>query len=135
MILADTTVAVAAALRWHEHHAAARAALAGERTRLLAHVGLETYSVLTRLPPPHRVPAAAAWECLRTMFMLPAAVLQAKSYERLLDEVAGKRITGGAVYDALVAVTAREAGGVLLTLDRRAETTYRLLEIEYRLVA
>jgi AbrB family looped-hinge helix DNA binding protein len=38
----------------HEGHRAAHAALT-RQSRLPAHVAAETYSVLTRLPPPHRV--------------------------------------------------------------------------------
>ena len=34
-------------------------------------------------------------------------------------------LIGGAVYDALIAATAREAGATLLTLDARAVRTYR----------
>jgi hypothetical protein len=40
---------------------------------------------------------------------------------------------GGALYDALVGATAREAGATL-TLDRRAVTTYQLLRVDHRLI-
>jgi hypothetical protein len=49
----DASVVVAAFASWHEHHAIARKAMAG-RPRLVAHAAVESYSVLTRLPPPHR---------------------------------------------------------------------------------
>ena len=39
---------------------------------------------------------------------------------------------GGEVYDALIAMTAKSAGAVLLTRDRRAETTYRAIGVESR---
>lgn len=54
MIAADTSVVVAAFATWHEGHASALAAMKRQPPRLPAHVGLETFSVLTRLPPPHR---------------------------------------------------------------------------------
>ena len=41
---------------WHEGHRAAVAIL-DRSPRVPAHVVVETYSVLTRLPPPHRAPA------------------------------------------------------------------------------
>jgi hypothetical protein len=44
---------VAAFASWHEHHAIARKAMTGG-PRLVAHAAVESYSVLTRLPPPHR---------------------------------------------------------------------------------
>ena len=131
----DTSVAVAAALPWHESHAAARSVLSRTKTPLLAQVGIETYSVLTRLPPPQRVPASVAWGYLREMFALPPLVLTAEGYVQLLDVAAAQRIAGGALYDALVAASAREAGATLLTLDRRAVTTYQLVSADYRLIA
>ena len=50
---ADTSVVVAAFASWHENHEPARRAL-DEGLKLIEHCALETYSVLTRLPPPHR---------------------------------------------------------------------------------
>jgi hypothetical protein len=43
-------------------------------------------------------------------------------------------LTGGATYDALVAAAARAGGRRLLTRDRRAERTYRALEVDYHFV-
>jgi predicted nucleic acid-binding protein len=131
---ADTSVAVAAALPWHEAHTAARSLVSRLKTRLIAQVGIETYSVLTRLPPPQRVPASLAWRYLRETFVLPPLVLGPAGYVGLIDVAAAERIVGGAVYDALVAATASEAGATLLTLDRRAATTYQLVNADYRLI-
>ncbi len=44
-------------------------------------------------------------------------------------------ISGGAVYDALVALAAREAGATLVTRDRRAASTYAALQAGFELVA
>ena len=134
MIAVDTSVAVAVALPWHEAHVAARAELPRDRTPLLAQVGVETYSVLTRLPSPQRVPPSIARAFLMRTFELPALTLSANGYAQLLDVAGAEEIAGGAVYDALVAATAREARVTLLTLDRRAIATYRLLGADYRLV-
>ncbi|HEX2798109.1 MAG TPA: VapC toxin family PIN domain ribonuclease, partial [Thermoanaerobaculia bacterium] len=41
---------------------------------------------------------------------------------------------GGAVYDALVAETARHAGATLLTRDRRAIAVYEKIGVTYELV-
>lgn len=59
----DTSIVVAALLADHPAHEAASDALAACRTTI-AHVAAETYSVLTRLPPPHRADAATAAEVL-----------------------------------------------------------------------
>lgn len=50
MIVINTRVVVAAFASWHEGHASAVSALA-RRPRLSAHVAVEAFSVLTRLPP------------------------------------------------------------------------------------
>ncbi|GAB3914246.1 hypothetical protein GCM10011575_18120 [Microlunatus endophyticus] len=51
----DTSVIVAAFAGWHQDHASAAAELR-QRPRVVAHALLEAYSVLTRLPGPHRAP-------------------------------------------------------------------------------
>ena len=134
MIVADSSVAVAAALPWHESHADAVSALPRAKTSLLAQVAIETYSVLTRLPPPQRVSPAIARGYLNETFVLPPLTLSPEGYAALLDLAASEGIAGGAVYDALVAATAHEVGASLLTLDRRAVVTYQLLRADYRLV-
>ena len=134
MIAVDTSVAVAAALPWHESQAAARAALPRGRTPLLAQVAVETYSVLTRLPPRQRVPARVALDYLDATFDFPPLSLSPEGYRELLAVAAAQSIVGGAVYDALVATTAKQAGATLVTLDRRALATYQLLGADYRFV-
>src|SRR5438034_4841716 len=95
VIVADTTVAVAAALRWHEDHQLAARALAGRRTRLIAHVGLETYSVLTRLPPMHRVTPASAYEFIAGTFAATPVVLTPAGYDELLVIAGREQMIGG----------------------------------------
>ena len=135
MIVADTSVAVAAALPWHEAHPVARSALTGEKTRVIAQVAIETYAVLTRLPPPQRVPAAVARDYLVEMFEFPPIVLAAEEYEGLLDLAVAAQIGGGAVYDAIVAASARALDATLLTLDRRAAPTYQRVGAAFTLLA
>jgi predicted nucleic acid-binding protein len=43
-------------------------------------------------------------------------------------------VTGGATDDALVAAAARADERRLLTRDRRAEQTYRAVEVDYQFV-
>jgi predicted nucleic acid-binding protein len=136
LIVVDTSIAVASALPWHENHAAARSALAREKTPLLGPVAVETYSVLTRLPPPQRVPASLARDYLFDgNFALPPLVLHRRGYQRLVALAVAEGITGGAIYDALVGATAQEAGATLVTLDRRAVSSYEIVGVDYRLVA
>lgn len=133
MIAVDTSVVVAGFASWHEGHRAAAAALE-RRPRLPAHVGVESFSVLTRLPPPHRVSPELVSAFLRERFEVPPLTLPASAYLRLIDEATRIGISGGAVYDALVAATVRHAGATLLSRDLRAIRMYELLGVGYELV-
>jgi predicted nucleic acid-binding protein len=129
----DSSVVIAGFASWHEGHSAAVAALS-RSPRLPAHVALEVYSVLTRLPPPHRAPAAIVVSFLEERFREPLLSLPASAHRRLLRQASGKGITGGGLYDALVAATASHAGATLLTRDRRAARTYDALGTGFELV-
>jgi predicted nucleic acid-binding protein len=133
MIAVDTSVVVAAFASWHEGHAGAAAALA-RRPRVPAHVLLETYSVLTRLPPPHRAPAPLVAAFLGERFSAPPLVLPGAEHRRLVGRAAEAGIVGGSIHDALVGATARHVGARLLTRDRRAVPTYERLGVAYELI-
>jgi predicted nucleic acid-binding protein len=100
-----------------------------------AHVLLETYSVLTRLPPPHRAPAGLVATFLAERFSMPPLTLPAAAHVRLVARAAEAGIAGGSIHDALVAATVRHAGARLLTRDRRAAPTYERLGVEYELIS
>jgi predicted nucleic acid-binding protein len=134
VIAADTSVAVPGALPWHEAHAAVGAVLSEDRIALPAHAAVETYSVLTRLPEPHRLPPRVVRDYLRHAFEPQLLTLDGDVHQRLLERAADAGITGGRIYDAVVAATAREAGATLLTRDRRATRVYELLGVDFRLV-
>jgi len=129
----DTSVVVAGFASWHEGHGPAAAVLA-RGPRVPAHVLVETYSVLTRLPPPHRAPSDIVTSFLAQRFRQPPLTLAPRAWPRFLDRAAELGITGGAVYDALVAATARHAGATLLTRDRRAVAVYEKMGVAYELV-
>jgi predicted nucleic acid-binding protein len=131
----DTSILVAAFASWHEHHAAAVEA-ASSLNLLVAHCLLETYSVLTRLPAPHRMSSQVVSTWLRVSFGRRAAVaLSAAEHRKLLVTCAAQAVTGGAVYDAVIAATCASAGARLLTLDARARLTYAAFGIDHELVA
>ncbi len=96
MIAVDSSVVVAAFGPWHESYEAATKALS-PAVRLPAHAALESYSVLTRLPPPHRAALPLVTEYLLGHFRERPLVLSPAGYRRLLDDAAGLRIGGGAI--------------------------------------
>ena len=133
MIAVDTSVVVAGFASWHEAHESAAAVLT-KGPRLPAHVALESYSVLTRLPPPHRPAADLVGEFLRARFPDPLLTLPGGKQASLLTHAIAEGIVGGAIYDALIAATARHAGATLLTRDRRAIPVYETIGVAYELV-
>jgi predicted nucleic acid-binding protein len=119
----DSSVVIAAFASWHEHHAVARKAMAG-RPRLIAHAAVESYSVLTRLPPPHRASPDIVHAFITGRFTEPFLILSETGYLELLATVAAGQILGGPAYDALIAFTAAEHNATLMSLDQRAAATY-----------
>lgn len=89
--------------------------------------------MLTRLPGASRVTPATAARIIATAF--PASVpLPAEAAADAIAEFAASGVAGGAVYDGLVGLAAREAGVPLLSRDRRAAATYSALGVDFRLV-
>lgn len=119
----DSSVVIAAFASWHEYHAIARKAMT-TRPRLIAHAAVESYSVLTRLPPPHRASPDIVRTFITERFTDPFLTLSQNGYQELLATVAAGQILGGSAYDALIAFTAAEHDATLLSLDRRAAATY-----------
>jgi hypothetical protein len=91
--------------------------------------------VLTRLPGGLAVPAVIAAGGLAERFGEPALRLEDEDRGELLSKLAGAGVFGGASYDGLVALEASAHGRLLLTLDRRAQETYRRLGVPFRVVA
>ncbi len=133
MIALDTSVAVAAFASWHEAHSVAVKAI-GPSPRLPAHAAIETFSVLTRLPPPHRTSARIVLEFLEGRFPEPFLTLPGVAHRQLIFDATRYEMMGGSIYDALVAATALHAGAKLLSLDRRAASIYRRLGVDFELL-
>jgi len=132
-LLADTSVSVAALMEGHVAHVAVRDRINGVDVALAAHSALETYSVLTRLPGDARVSPPDAAVLISSTFgsteHLPVAAA-----DDLIADLAASEVAGGAVYDALIGLTARAAGRVLLTRDVRASATYSRLNIAHEFI-
>lgn len=125
----DSSVVVAAFAEWNAHHEAAVEAL-GDVRDLVAHVELETYSVLTRLPEPYCADPALVAEYLSEDFSGKRLVLGESQRRGVVERLAGLSISGGAVYDAIVGVIAQQHGHRLLSCDRRATRTYERLGVD-----
>ena len=102
--------------------------------RLVEHCAVETYSVLTRLPPPHRAPGDVVRDFLATRFRRPFLRLSASAYRGFLLGLVDHGISRGASYNALVAATAASHGAELVTCDRRAAPVYERYGIRVHLL-
>lgn len=122
-IAIDTSVAIPLLVRSHRHHAAVVRWWAGQELALSGHALAETYSVLTRLPGDARLAPADAARLMKTRFAAPLLLTRSRS-RKLPDLLSRLEIAGGAVYDALVALAAKEHGAALATRDARARGTY-----------
>jgi len=130
----DTSVAVPLLLRAHPEHAAVAAWADGKQLSLAGHAAIETYSVLTRLPAGAR---ASSDDVVRVMddsfaevLVLPASL--ARTAHR---QFARYGIAGGAAYDALVGLAAKENGLTLATRDTRALGTYEAVGVPILVLA
>ena len=119
----DTSVAVPLLVRSHHDHTAVVRWWNGQEVALSGHALAETYSVLTRLPGDARLTPADAVQLLNTRFS-PPLVLSSSRSRKLPDTLSGLGVAGGAVYDALVALAAKEHEAALATRDARARGTY-----------
>jgi predicted nucleic acid-binding protein len=132
-VLVDASVAVALSVAGHEHHSTTSDALADARLGLSGHAAFETFSVLTRLPPPARRSAATVARLLAVNFP-DTRFLGDEAAASLFSSLAASAIAGGAVYDALVGACANEHRLTLATRDRRALETYRALGVDVELL-
>ena len=128
-IAVDTSVAVPLLVRSHHDHATVVRWWSGQEIALSGHALAETYSVLTRLPGDARLTPADAAKLLDARFS-PPLVLSTSRVQKLPDILSSLGIAGGAVYDALVALAAKEHGAALATRDARARGTYDAIGVK-----
>ena len=114
--LPDTSVIVASVSSWHVHHLRAVEAIEDRLSRnhrmvVAAATLVEAYSVLTRLPPPHRLAPAVALQLVDQNFArgVTCVALDANDYRTLLRASPALGVAGGRTYDAVVAHCARKA--------------------------
>lgn len=128
-VFCDTSVLIPLFYGDHQHHEASIGAVErlqpGERF-CGSHNLLEVYSSLTRMPGRFRVSAARArmfLTSLREKFQ--AVALTAEEYSSMLDRHSAAGITGGAIYDAMIARCAVKAEAeILLTWNLRDFTRF-----------
>ena len=132
-VAVDTSVAIPLLVRSHQQHADVVRWWGGQELTLSGHALPETYSVLTRLPGDARLSADDAARLLDARFTTPLT-LSGPAAREVHVTLSGLGIAGGAVYDGLVALAAKEHGMALATRDARARGTYDAVGVEVILV-
>jgi predicted nucleic acid-binding protein len=135
VIALDSSVVVAALSSWHPAHDASRAAMLADERALPAHAAFETTATLSRMPEGYRTTAAVVLEALERDFPEPWLTLGGEAARACLASAVAAGIRGGALYDALIAATAREHGATLISADRRARDAYEAIGAEVSYVA
>ena len=131
--LADTSVAVPALQASHQAHDLVQHGVGERRVGLTVHSALETYSVLTRLPGDARLSPADAATLIYDRFdsLIELAPGVGAS---LVQTLAHANIAGGAVYDALIGLAAKQVRATLLTRDSRARATYIAIGVDHEVI-
>ena len=130
MIAPDSSVLIPALASNFEGHERCVAALASRSPRLISHVAFETTSVLSRMPEGLRMTPASVRDALALDFPDSWLALDADAQRSCLHRAVDAGLRGGALYDALIAATAREHGATLLSADRRAREAYEAIGVE-----
>jgi predicted nucleic acid-binding protein len=133
VLAVDTSVAIPLLVQTHDAHGAVVRWWNRRDLVLSGHAAAETYAVLTRLPADLRLAPADAARLLRARFGTPLQPRR-RTFERLADVLAQYEIAGGAVYDALVALAARDHDATLATRDLRARATYDAIGVRTTIV-
>lgn len=135
MIVPDSSVLVAGFVIDHRFHDVARATVSEVRAggRLIAHTMAEVYSVLSAPAGVYRAEPEVVLEYLDELLdgSLPIQP-HAGSYREALEDLSRDGRSGAAVFDALIALAARDADATLVSLDRRAKPTYELCGVDVR---
>ncbi len=125
-VAVDSSVLVAACQTIHPNYHLATGALEacldrGDEVLFPGHAIVESFSVLTRVPEPLRLTPTVAREVINSIVAEAEVItLDSSTYLTFLDTAVVEGISGGRVYDALIAETARAAGAeVLLTFNVR----------------
>lgn len=137
MISVDSSVLVAGLVRGHvDHDACLDSLLELQRGgALIAPTVAETFAVLTSSSGPYRLDPTLALRYL-VQFLTEAETIAVPpgAYPEALELLTSLDLPGAAVYDALVGLSAREAGVTLATVDRVAADIYQLCGATVRLL-
>jgi len=137
-IAPDSSVLIAGFVESHRFHRVALPSLAAvvERGSLIARTIAEAFSVLSAPAGVYRAEPRAVLEYLdQFLAESPPIPVPPAAYREALDLLVANDRSGGAVYDALIGLAARDAGVTLASLDGRAQPVYELCGADVEILA
>lgn len=132
--VADTSIIVRAAITTDPQERELLQGVIANSPSAVAHVLAESYATLTALPPPFRLSPVNCFTYLSSASRATALTLSSNGYLRVLQLLADHGVASGAIYDCLIAETAREHDATVMSLDQRAVARYSLVGASYQLV-
>ncbi len=138
MTAPDSSVLIAGFIPSHRFHEAVLPSLAevAAHGSLIGHTMAETYSVLSTPGGIYRAEPRSVVEYLDQFLDegSPIPVMSA-AHREAIDLLAANGRPGGAIYDALIGLAARDAEVTLVSLDGRAAPIYELCGVDVQLLA
>jgi len=131
-VAVDTSVAVPLLSKAHVFQPRFSDWAQGKDLWLSGHAAVETFAVLTRLTGGL---ALAALDVIRLLDETFVGALDLPDTAVAVRTLARMGITGGATYDGLVALAAKEHKAILATHDARALATYQAVGVAVTLVS
>jgi predicted nucleic acid-binding protein len=129
----DSSVLIPALQVGHPSHAEARKVLSRRNIKIIGHVALETFATMTSATYKPRTAPSASAAAIAQLDSSPLT-LSVKGYADLIERAGASGIMGGAIYDALIAITATEHNARLISRDVRAAATYRALGVDFEML-
>lgn len=118
--LLDTSALVASLVLTHPRHRWALPFLKGPDVHICAHSIAELYSALSASPQLHLTAAQAVSVVEHLLEQVAVVLLDVSAYQQGIRRVASLGLSGGAIYDALIAEAALSAGAdQLVTLNAK----------------
>ena len=115
--LFDTSIIIAALVESHPKHEIAFPWLKQAKTNafelvIAGHTLAELYAVLSTLPIKPRISPAVAWRLINENIEAVSKIISLTSaeYSAILKRLSASGLTGGIVYDAIIAKVAQKAG-------------------------
>lgn len=115
--LLDTSVLVAALVEAHPRHEQAFPVLGQARDAeiealIATHSVAETYAVLSSMPTSPRITPSAAWALIEHSVLpfVQTVELGAAVVRQVVERLSRRGLSGGVVYDALIAAAAKHGG-------------------------